>query len=500
MKQQNKKKRRRSKASKNDGVCNSEAAAPCNDEDVLRRILEPFPCVSVEEAASAYKEANGDLNKAAEILGRLVESREDRSTTSSVSSWNAGSSSRLSTPEEVFGEDHKAQCGVRQKSKMKKAVASAGTVSTVLGKDYVSSTPKKNSSRLKGFNVESYSSKEDMEQFLCSMLGEESQLSFSVVRDVLCQCGYDADKALNILLELSASSVEQSKQTNTGEEALLFPESNDNFIDRISDSSSSSGSDFQENMGYAGNPCRNQLNFLDGVEHSLPRQGNSESQLSKEVLKSLFNMPTPKSAEHEPGTLNWRNVVTKMTSLGLKSEPSPANSIADPHNYAKGDDYQVFREASTCQWESMKSYYQKAASAFANGERQYAGYLADQGRAQNRKALEAEEKASQNIFEARNKSIENIITIDLHGQHVKEAMRLLKLHLLFGAFGRSVQLFRVITGCGGQGVGKSKLKLTVINLLEKEGIKWSEENRGTLLIKLHGQTNFSFLYSDSDND
>nr|GMD18845.1 SMR domain-containing protein At5g58720 isoform X1 [Ipomoea batatas] len=498
MKQQNKKRRRRSKASKNDGVCNSEAA---NDEDVLRRILEPFPCVSVEEAASAYKEANGDLNKAAEILGRLVESREDRSTTSSsVSSWNAGSSSCMSTPEEVFGEDHKAQCAVRQKSKMKKAVASAGTVSTVLGKDYVSSTPKKNSSRLKGFNVESYSSEEDIEQFLCSMLGEESQLSFSVVRDVLCQCGYDADKALNILLELSASSVEQSKQTNTGEEALLFPESNDNFTDRISDSSSSSGSDFQENMGYAGNPCRNQLNLLDGVEHSLPRQGNSESQLSKEVLKSLFNMPTPKSVEHEPGTLNWRNVVTKMTSLGLKSEPSPANSIADPHNYAKRDDYQVFREASTCHWESMKLYYQKAASAFANGERQYAGYLADQGRAQNRKALEAEEKASQNIFEARNKSIENIITIDLHGQHVKEAMRLLKLHLLFGAFGRSVRLFRVITGCGGQGVGKSKLKLTVINLLEKEGIKWSEENRGTLLIKLHGQTNFSFLYSDSDND
>lgn len=188
MKQQNKKRRRRSKASKNDGVCNSEAAAPCNDEDVLRRILEPFPCVSVEEAASAYQEANGDLNKAAEILGRLVESREDRSTTSSsVSSWNAGSSSWMSTPEEVFGEDHKAQCAVRQKSKMKKAVASAGTVSTVLGKDYVSSTPKKNSSRLKGFNVESYSSKEDMEQFLCSMLGEESQLSFSVVRDVLCK-------------------------------------------------------------------------------------------------------------------------------------------------------------------------------------------------------------------------------------------------------------------------------------------------------------------------
>lgn len=109
----------------------------------------------------------------------------------------------------------------------------------------------------------------------------------------------------------------------------------------------------------------------------------------------------------------------------------------------------------------------------------------------------------------RNKSIENVITIDLHGQHVKQALRLLKVHLLFGAYVRcknlvhssselyisectffvlapsklsnfglkfvtycclffslcfsatAVQFFRVITGCGSHGVGKSKLKQSV---------------------------------------
>ena len=30
----------------------------------------------------------------------------------------------------------------------------------------------------------------------------------------------------------------------------------------------------------------------------------------------------------------------------------------------------------------------------------------------------------------RNKNIQNVISIDLHGQHVKQAMRLLKMHLL----------------------------------------------------------------------
>lgn len=38
----------------------------------------------------------------------------------------------------------------------------------------------------------------------------------------------------------------------------------------------------------------------------------------------------------------------------------------------------------------------------------------------------------------------------------------------------------------------------VIKLIENEGIKWSEENRGTVLIKLGAQKEFSFLDSESD--
>lgn len=39
-----------------------------------------------------------------------------------------------------------------------------------------------------------------------------------------------------------------------------------------------------------------------------------------------------------------------------------------------------------------------------------------------------------NVIICRNKGIENVITIDLHGQHVKQAMKLLKIHLLFGTY------------------------------------------------------------------
>ena len=83
---------------------------------------------------------------------------------------------------------------------------------------------------------------------------------------------------------------------------------------------------------------------------------------------------------------------------------------------------------------------------------------------------------------------------------MKPAMRMLKLHLLFGSYVPSVQTLRVITGCGSHGVGKSKLKQSVVNLLHNERMEWCEENRGTLLIKLNGWREFSFLDTDSDSD
>ena len=42
--------------------------------------------------------------------------------------------------------------------------------------------------------------------------------------------------------------------------------------------------------------------------------------------------------------------------------------------------------------------------------------------------------------------------------------------------------------------------MQVIKLLEKEGIQWSEENRGTVLVKLDGYREFSFLDSDDDTE
>uniref|UniRef100_A0A2P2K3G9 Uncharacterized protein MANES_01G161500 n=1 Tax=Rhizophora mucronata TaxID=61149 RepID=A0A2P2K3G9_RHIMU len=199
--------------------------------------------------------------------------------------------------------------------------------------------------------------------------------------------------------------------------------------------------------------------------------------------------------------MNWKNVVKKMQPLWPSVNVCPS-SVGGPlqSTCAKGNEYGLFRKSASQHWNSMRSYYQNAATAYSRGQRVHAAYLSDQGRVQAKLAQDADKKASQDIFKARNRGIENVITIDLHGQHVKQAMGILKSHLLFGTSMNSIQTLRAITGSGRHGLGKSKLKQSIINLLEKEGIEWKEENQGTLLIEVDGYKEYSFLESESDTE
>ena len=97
--------------------------------------------------------------------------------------------------------------------------------------------------------------------------------------------------------------------------------------------------------------------------------------------------------------------------------------------------YDAYRGTAKQHWDSVTSYHQKAATAYSNGSIAYAGYLSQEAKVKAKMAREAEEKASLEIFKAKNKDkgIENdVMTIDLHGQHVKQAIKLLKIHLLYG--------------------------------------------------------------------
>ncbi|XP_020972013.1 SMR domain-containing protein At5g58720 isoform X4 [Arachis ipaensis] len=476
-----------------------------NQITVLDDLVNSFNLSSMEE----------DPERASEILRKkgLVydPSSVCSSSTSSSSSGGGGGVSDLGSTygssegfvDVGYGED--VGCFKGNSRQKKKVIAATGTVSTVIGKEYV----RRNKNKNKGFENNGVVDKDKAEQFLCSMLGNDSDLNLGVVRDVFSfcplagQCGYDIEKALDVLLDLTASMNEQPRNDNDNDniyDMRFLVGHKDNLIDRRSECTSlSSESEVSDQFWSLGSFNRNYADALTSSKaNSHISPGITKSELPQKVLESLFNIP--KSSEHDKGTMNWRNVVKKMQSLGPEFDVSPHVSESQQPTFAKGAEYHVFREGAKQHWDSVKSYFQKASTAYAKGDRSYAAYLSDQGKEQTKIAQKADTKASHDIFIARNKGIENVITIDLHGQHVKPAMRMLKLHLLFGSYVPSVQTLRVITGCGSHGVGKSKLKQSVVNLLHKERMEWCEENRGTLLIKLNGWREFSFLDTDSDSD
>ncbi|CAN1846389.1 SMR domain-containing protein At5g58720 [Linum perenne] len=483
-------------------------------------LVEAFDSISIDDAAAAYKEANGDVDKAAEILTSLTDDPSTSSVSSGVSCFDSASGSGSSSgsasssgSSEGFMEGRLVGGeGFRgSHHKQKRVVAVTGTVSTMLGKEYVKASHRKETSKMKElFQLGNAASQRDeAEQFLCSMLGDECELNLAVVRDVLCQCGYNVEKAMDALLDLSGSSSEKSSNYN----AAAQTGNHSQLADKASDSTSySSESDLYESVWDYG--YRNYAQVLTDSQAPFPTcPRTSKSEIPQKVLDSLYSIT--KSSTHEPHSMNWKNMVKKMQSLGpVDVSPSSELSHQDIDAclvtfcffgvVAKGNEYHSLRVSAKQHWDSMRSYYHRAGTAYSKGERQYAAYLSDQGRSQTKLAQEADKKASMDIFKARNTEIKNMITIDLHGQHVKQAMKVLKLHLLFGSYVNyhlvisAIQVLRVITGCGSHGLGKSKLKQSVVKLLESEQMEWSEENRGTLLIKIDGSKQYSFMDSDSD--
>ncbi|KAG6401384.1 hypothetical protein SASPL_138240 [Salvia splendens] len=270
--------KKKSRAARNGNAETHAKRSGENGQKSEKNAVEAFASMSLGEAPI----------RAAEIPEKAAV-MEDQSTTCSSSngSYEMGScSSSSSNASDMFGlgNGFRQEEELKQKSrpKMKRVVATSGTVSNMLGKDYVRSVPKREAWKSNGFLEENWS--KEAELFLCSMLGDDCELSMAVVSDVLCelfvimcqhfpffaicwflfltwriglgldlghnmknweyslypkliytfagQCGNNLDKALDTLLELSASSNEQPG----GYYESTSSESSENVIDGTSDS------------------------------------------------------------------------------------------------------------------------------------------------------------------------------------------------------------------------------------------------------------------------
>lgn len=174
-----KQKKRRSRPRASDPVAKAVEANEEDEKSKVNTLSEVFSLASLDDAVSAYREASSDPERAAY-------SAEDASTSSS-SGLSSGSGSSEGFVETGYVQNVVNGKGLRG-SKQKRVIAATGTVSTVLGKDYVKASPCPRSgwAKSRGFS-NGVVEEEDAEQFLCSMLGDECELSMAVVRDVLCK-------------------------------------------------------------------------------------------------------------------------------------------------------------------------------------------------------------------------------------------------------------------------------------------------------------------------
>lgn len=168
------------------------------DEGNPKPTEEPVGIGSIADAFGSVtlEEAEGNSETAAVVL-RAYLYAADPSTSSSSSLITGSDLGMASTSDSGSGgsewlseSNGFAETGnpSRGTNKSKRLVAATGTVSTVLGKDYMKQTPKK--AVIKPFvfsNREIVNKCEEPEQFLMSMLGDECDLSLAVVRDVLCK-------------------------------------------------------------------------------------------------------------------------------------------------------------------------------------------------------------------------------------------------------------------------------------------------------------------------
>uniref|UniRef100_J3KXV2 Smr domain-containing protein n=1 Tax=Oryza brachyantha TaxID=4533 RepID=J3KXV2_ORYBR len=457
---------------------------------------------------SSSREAGGDAFLAAGILGSSPEAQPPPPPRPPDLSPRAGSGSKKTNrrPKRV-------------------AVAATGMVADVIGKGYTrpATSPVSKTNACKGnawkegLDDRKYSV-EEVEQFLCSMLGDNSELGMGVVRDVLGQYGCDVEKALDALLDISGISSLQIKERCSPNGQINGISSPNIFIScGLSEEESIAGierSSYQfadEIPTMAYNPSENEEEyFWGGLQRSYlkvacedppstlssSRSTSSVSKTPQQVLDSLFKIPEQRT--YEPSSMDWKKVVKKLQSF---NSPITSNNQERPKNGMRyfRDGYQEFRTVAARHYDTMKTYYQKAAMAYSKGEKSYASYLAEEGKHYRELARKEDERASREIFEARNKHITNTVTIDLHGQHVKQAMRLLKVHMMICVCMPSTFL-RVITGCGVEGTGKGKIKRAVTELVERERIEWHEENAGTIVLKLGGPREYRFLEHDSDSD
>ncbi|XP_022717090.1 putative nuclear RNA export factor SDE5 isoform X2 [Durio zibethinus] len=500
------------------------------DEEALRKLLDVFGTqYSLEDIASAYYEAKGSVNIAGDILcarhdGRILIARADAFENKSVGT--STTSVELSSgweSENAASLEYTSANPNAGAFKSKKGSASMGSVTGVIGRNYVKPRPSRNDSSetMKPVKIDSKelpvsivwreedpsnrttrngSTNGDLEEFLYEMLGDGFQLDKSVIQEVFDCCGFDVDKSMDKLLDLSASTLEKSDDViGIAAEKFTGICPDDQFF-LIQDKPQSK--DFAQRKGYPkfflmGHtillciPCSKEATSMIRNPKRSSRRNKDRVTMEKEVLEALFTVP--ERSEEVPKRNGAVRVVGRSRAFGklvtepLKDTDTGPTTIVKLLNVSKDvedgldDDensYDVLRQAVKEHWITMKEYFKAALEAFAKGDKARAAKLVELGHFFNKKAREADERSAEKMLETRD---DEIISLDLRNFEPKEALSLLRVHLTSVSGIPSIKGLRIIVGTIEEDTKKGARRQLIMKQLEKESIKWNEEENGRII-------------------
>jgi len=130
-------------------------------------------------------------------------------------------------------------------------------------------------------------------------------------------------------------------------------------------------------------------------------------------------------------------------------------------------------------------YFKEAEEAYAAGDKDKARELREKAKGETAKMEEAQDKAAREVFDKVNKG-KGITAIDLHGQQVKPAMKLLEERLAtLAAKHPDVKELSVITGAGNHsGKEGPKIKPAVEKYFQEHSMTYRHEKNGELVLTL----------------
>ncbi|KAL6991053.1 hypothetical protein U1Q18_009175 [Sarracenia purpurea var. burkii] len=347
-----------------------------NDDErrALVGLLDAFGSVfSLEEIAFAYCEAGCDADLAAAMLFNLT----DSTSSSSMPSPNSIPNSEES-PESFHSNIYEKPFDVEWTSKSSKPrnrPVAGGTVSCVLGKGYLrpkgyprpKSVANESCTGTKPLKLDSndipvsqlfseessLNSAKDTEDFLFKMLGDGFQLDRDMIQEVLGCCGYDVQKSMETLLDLSTVTSEKGNN--------LFGGSHKMSTDTCPKLESLS--------------CvRGDMNLdLKASGTELPREQKGHNDLQQEVLSALFHV-AQSSEEFPARTVAVNAVKRSRASRQVVVEPLGNTTVEDnvgninlEHGIEEDDEkdgYLVLRKAVKEYQVAKKEYYKAVSKLF----------------------------------------------------------------------------------------------------------------------------------------